>query len=293
MFFYNAFGLNIESDIELEKLIAVEKLQPDITFHYNDFYTVIQSPIIEKKNFQANTTSFAYHIGDTHFYFNFLKKQLFFSHSNKQQFEQYLYGPVVALIAAYNNKLPLHASGVVVQDKAFLIAGNSGSGKSTFLYHLLQNFQARFFADDLVVIGKKDTIINAYPSYAEIKLWLDAVERLRAKIIKPVHPDIKKYFVDVRKLFINKSQIPQAVIILQSTMNKQLKMEKITGVNKYLVLSKNLYRRNHIDQLFRPRVFEQLSTLANQTNVYIVHRPVLIDSSQWDEFVTNFLNQIL
>lgn len=293
MFFYKAFGLNIESDIELKKLIAVEKLQPDVLFFNNPSDTIVDNPSIIKRNFQANNYSFAYKIADTNFYFNAITKKLTFSFTNKQQFEQYLYGPVIALISAYLKKIPLHAAGVIVNDKVILLAGNSGSGKSTLLYHLLQNCQARFFSDDMVVIEKKEWMLYAYPSFSEIKLWLDAIERFNATKIKPVHPDIQKYFVDVEKFFIAKEQFPQVIFIIQTNLNSQLKIEKVTGVNKYLHLSKNVYRKNIIEYLFKQNLFEQLTSLANQTQVYIISRPAVISTEQWNAFVDNCLKQIL
>lgn len=293
MFFYKAFGLNIECDIELKKLIAVEKLQPDVLFFNTSSKSIIDNPSIIRKNFQANNYSFAYKIADSHFYFNALTKKLTFCFTNKQQFEQYLYGPVVALIAAYLKKIPLHAAGLIVNDKVILLAGNSGSGKSTFLYHLLQNYQARFFSDDIVVIQKKEKSVYAYPAFPEIKLWLDAIERFNATKIKPVHPDIQKYFVDVKKFFITKEQLPQVIFIIQTTLNSQLKIEKVTGVNKYLHLSKNVYRKNIIEYLFKQSLFEQLTSLANQTQVYIISRPVVVSTEKWNAFVDNCLKQIL
>lgn len=293
MFFYKAFGLKIKSAIELEKLIAVEKLQPDVLFFNTPSDTIIENPSLIKRNFQANNHSFEFKIANANFYFNALTKKLTFSFTNKQQFEQYLYGPVVALISAYLKKIPLHAAGVIVNDKVILLAGNSGSGKSTFLFHLLQNYQSRFFSDDMVVLAKKESLVYVYPSFPEIKLWLDAIERYNATKIKPVHPDIQKYFVDVRNFFIPKEQFPQVILIFQTTPNSQLKIEKITGVNKYLYLSKNIYRSNIIEKLFKQNVFEYLTALANQTQVYIISRPTVVSAEQWNIFVDNCLKQIL
>jgi len=292
LYFYSAFGLNIASDVPLNKLIAAGELKPDVAFCFGKAEVVIDNPIIVKKTFQANHFSFAYHVADTLFYFNFLNKKLIFSYTNKQQFELYLYGPVIALISAYFGKIPLHASGLIVHDKTILIAGNSGAGKSTLLFHFIQNYQARFFSDDIVVMEKKGSIIQANPSFAEIKLWLDAIERFNANIIKPVHPDIKKYFVDVKSFFINKIQIPQVVFIIQTTQNTTAQFEKVTGVNKFLYLIKNVYRRNHIEILFKKNIFELVATLANQTQVYILHRPFAINNELWNEFVDSCLEQI-
>ncbi|MGQ9845998.1 MAG: hypothetical protein ACUVQP_00665 [Bacteroidales bacterium] len=292
MFYYNAFGLNIKSDIELAKLTGVEKLQPDVLFFNTQSNATIDKPSIIRKNFQANNHSFAYTITDTNFYFNAITQELNFSFNNKQQFEQYLYGPVLALISAYLKKIPLHAAGVVVNNKVILIAGNSGSGKSTFLYHLLKTYQARFFSDDLVVLEKKDTMVYAYSSIPEIKLWLDAIDRFKATKIKPVHPDIQKYFVDVKNYFLNKEQLPKIIFIIETSLNSQLKIEKVTGVNKYLYLSKNVYRKNIIESLFKQNLFEQLTSLANQTQVYIISRPVVISTEKWNAFVDSCLKQI-
>lgn len=293
MFYYSAFSLNIESDVKLEKLVAVEKTQPDVIFLNNPSDTIIDNPSIIKKNFQANNYSFAYKIANTNFYFNALTKKLTYSFTNKQQFEQYLFGPVIALISAYLKKTPLHAAGVIVDNKVILLSGNSGSGKSTFLYHLIQNNKAQFFSDDIVVLDKKESMIYAYPSFPEVKLWLDAIERFKATKIKPVHPDIKKYFVDIKNFFIENEQFPEIIFIIQTSLNSQLKIEKVTGINKFIYLLKNIYRRNIIEILFKQNIFEQLTALANQTQVYIITRPVNTETNKWTEFVNNCLKQIL
>ena len=61
------------------------------------------------------------------------------------------YSSVAAITLAMRGMLPLHASTIVLQKKAWLIVGNSGAGKSTLTAEMLQA-GAELLADDLTLL---------------------------------------------------------------------------------------------------------------------------------------------
>lgn len=62
-----------------------------------------------------------------------------------------LSGWVQVLLSLYRGKLPFHASCVSVSDRTAAIAGNSGAGKSTTAYALLQRGH-RLLVDDVAIL---------------------------------------------------------------------------------------------------------------------------------------------
>jgi hypothetical protein len=62
------------------------------------------------------------------------------------------YSSVAAITLAMRGMLPLHASSVILHDRAWLLAGPSGAGKSTLTAELL-SAGARLLADDLTPLG--------------------------------------------------------------------------------------------------------------------------------------------
>ncbi|NSW44487.1 MAG: hypothetical protein HPY79_01475 [Bacteroidales bacterium] len=292
MYTYLAFGFRISSEIELSKFLATSFEQADLYIKKKAASYDIEKPIIDKIHIKANKTAFELRTKFTQFFFDKTRQTLFTSFTNKHQFEQYLYGPIMAIICAYYNQIPIHASGVVYNDKSLLLLGNSGSGKSTLLYHFIQKHQARFFADDIVAVRKEQQLIKALPAFPDIKLWLDAIERYHASINKQVHPDINKYLINCHSFFNTQIQSPSTIFILQNHVTPNTFIEQIHGVKKFILLSKYIYRRNIVESMFRQNVFETLTTLANQTDIYIIHRSHSITSEKWDSFIMECLKLV-
>lgn len=88
----------------------------------------------------------------------------------------------------------LHAGAVVIQNKAFIICGESGTGKSTTTLALLQK-GASFMADDMAVLDVKNGKVYVLPSMGEMKIWQHTVEMLdiSTENLLPLWEEEKKY----------------------------------------------------------------------------------------------------
>jgi hypothetical protein len=98
------------------------------------------------------------------------------------------YSSVAAMTAASMGMLPLHVSSIVMGDKAWLIAGKAGAGKSTLVAELL-GAGAQLLADDLTVIASLDGHVMATRGRPSIRLHPQSAEQLSAVKVEPVPED--------------------------------------------------------------------------------------------------------
>lgn len=282
---YKAFGFQISSEIPVKKFIKSNNKETDIFIQHLKEKPQLNNIIFSKGNLIISDNSFLLDVGDNCFYYLHSEKSLFFKKSNELRFEQYLCGPVFSLICAFNKLIPLHASIININNVSILICGNSGSGKSTLLYHLIHKYSGKFSADDLASLRSDSDKIKSLPAFPEIKLWLDAVERFNAKIIEPVHPELKKYYVEVANHFKYQEHLPKIIFVIQPTLKESINIEKVIGLQKFLLLSKYIYRKTIIETVFRQLTFKTISALANQTTIYLIKRPYHLETSEWESSI--------
>lgn len=111
-----------------------------------------------------------------------------------EAFQSFLTGSVAGLIFHQNSRLALHASAVVVRDKAILLSGWATVGKSTLAAALIEQ-GAEFLSDDLclVDVSKKGIMVAAGPP--RIRLWPDAGDHLGVpdETRCPLRPGLRKF----------------------------------------------------------------------------------------------------
>lgn len=287
---YKAFGFQISSEIPIKKFLQCDNKETDIFIQHLTEKPQLNNILLSKGNFIISNNSFLFNTGDNYFYYKHDEKSLFVNKTNESRFEQYLCGPIFSLICAFNNNIPLHASELHINNVSVLICGNSGSGKSTLLYHLIHKYNAVFSADDIVPLKSDSDKIKSLPAFPEIKLWLDAVERFNAKIVEPVHPELKKYYVNVFDYFRYQELSPKIILVIQPTLKETISIDKIMGLQKFLLLTKYIYRKNIIETMFKQLTFKTVSALANQTMIYLIKRPYHLDTSEWESNINKIIN---
>jgi len=83
---------------------------------------------------------------------------------------------MMAKLLADRGKVMLHASGVLVDDSVWLIAGSPGSGKSTALKNLMPSYKA--VAEDVVVIESSGKgVVCCWPTPLNLKVKLEVENR--------------------------------------------------------------------------------------------------------------------
>lgn len=105
----------------------------------------------------------------------------------------YLLGPVLGLVLRYRGMVCLHASAVVVQDRAIVFVGPEEAGKSTTAAALAQR-GFPILSDDVVPLAEHDGAFFALPGSPQLRLWPESVEMVfgRSDSLPRFLPDFEK-----------------------------------------------------------------------------------------------------
>jgi len=111
---------------------------------------------------------------------------------------------VFTLVARDQPVLPLHAACVGVRDRAVLLLGESGAGKSTAALHCMLA-GVGVLAEDVVFVEPRRLTVTGVPNYIHLRLETprlvagEAARRIRrAPVVERRNSGVRKYEVDLR-----------------------------------------------------------------------------------------------
>ena len=92
---------------------------------------------------------------------------------------QAVLGPAMVLLLQQRNLVPLHASALTIDGVAIGIAGDSGMGKSTTAQALHARRHA-LVTDDIAALSCDGDQVTIRPGHAALRLWPDSLLRVKA-----------------------------------------------------------------------------------------------------------------
>ncbi|MCW3124008.1 MAG: HPr kinase, partial [Flavipsychrobacter sp.] len=194
----------------------------------------------------------------------------------------FLLATVMAVVLLQRKVMPLHASGIVKDDRLILFTGDSGAGKSTSLAYLVSKGY-RIFTDDICILKadpENDKHVLGVASYPMLKLWDDAVSKLRQDAYRDktfkVNNDLDKYGYFFYDTFLKEPFIIGRIFILKkSEAVDKVAYRTLSGIEAFGELEKQTYRKYLIaDPELKVLHFRIMSLLTSSTTVYEVIRPV-------------------
>ncbi len=287
MYHYWGFGLNIASELEFPELLPALFDHEDVTITIGD---------IPEEFLKLNTTpkDFEFLINDQEYFLDIKNVCKYYVKGGKKiSIEPYpgiesrnarifLLATIMAVVLLQRGSMPLHASGIIKDNKLILFTGDSGAGKSTTLAYLVSKGY-RIFTDDVCVLQTdpvNEQIIQGIASYPMLKLWDDAILKLENDSFSDksfrVKPELDKYGYFFHDTFLKEPfPIDKIFILKKSTGINKVSSKKLSGIEAFQQLEKQAYRKYLItNQVLRTLHFKAISILSRNAAIIQISRPV-------------------
>ena len=191
----------------------------------------------------------------------------------------YLVGPVMGFVLRLRGTVCLHASAVVVDDRAIALVGLAGAGKSTTAAAFACN-GFPVLSDDIVALCGEAGQWLAQPGYPRVNLWPDSVRQLFGSedALPRITPTWEKRYLplDQNGHHFASTPIPLGAIYILDDRDSVLKapvIEEVSGKEAFMALVANTYVNYLLDQDMRRTEFDVLSRVVSGIPVRRVRTP--------------------
>ncbi len=305
MFYYKVYGLNVQSNIEFVQLLLVEPFSEEdteieICLENSD---ALSRPFEEIKAdgkfFDLTDNGIWFDNSAGHFEIETQNgkttmKCVKCSDIKVQEAQSYLLGNCLALALTQRKKIAIHGSTLAVGDKAIIICGGSGDGKSTTAMGIIDK-GAGLLADDISVI---DIDANGkaivYPGFPEQKLCRDAAleKGLDLNTLRYIDEDKDKFALDRNGIFVTESMELSDIFVIGRHNGDNVETEDIVGEESIKAVIANFFLRDLYDGLFELDPFDVFKCvkIAAQVRIHKISRPM--GKNTKDEIVSYIIGEI-
>jgi len=280
MFDYIFLGLKIRSDISFLQLVEDHSnKEPDVyiqagtmpayvlehdhesiaSIHANDGWLVNKTMRMVIEN--GKTITYSFRPG-----------------KNEMYLRAYILGYGMAMLCLQRGILAIHCSALVIHDKAYLISGESGSGKSTITGNLLLDTDSFFLADDMTAVYKDaDGIVYVEPAFPYQKLCRDAAldQGYTLDELIYIDEDKDKFLVPCKERFYSRRAPLGGMIYLYPHKGEDVQYADATGMQLFGLCANNLFLRHLLGaQKFEPYIGQRCLDVASGMRACTIGRPL-------------------
>ncbi len=187
--------------------------------------------------------------------------------------ETYLLGPVLGFAQRLMGVLCLHASAVVVDDRAIALCGPGSAGKST----TAGAFGAAGFgvlADDMTALRERDGNLLTQPAYDHLRLW-ESSERIllgSSGSLPRLTPNWDKRALQLRGQGWTFREQPAplgAVVLLAAREDdaRSPRVEVVTPGEAFIAIAANTYANYLLDSRMRADEFASIARLMSNVKI--------------------------
>lgn len=193
--------------------------------------------------------------------------------SSHHMLGSHMLGSGLAAIHHQRGNVVLHGASVCRGNRAYLICGKSGAGKSTIVAHLLAN-SGQTLGDDVAAVGSgPDFFVHASPSVT--KLTDDALADIPEylQLLTEDRCVTGKRIISTRHRFADRSQPLGGIVILETGEVPQVRVERVPEHDAVATLQNHTFRKRFITKDKIPVLQEKWAALAQSIAVWRVIRP--------------------
>lgn len=189
----------------------------------------------------------------------------------------YLYGPVLGFVLRARGTLALHASAIVVNDRAVLFVGGHGAGKSTLAAALAQRGTG-VLSDDLVALTASPTgEMLAHPAMTHLRVWPSSEPLLygRTNVLERLTPTWDKRRVPLEEgQYVDRATSVSRVYLLRVDHSRgSPRSAAVPPREALLALATETYANYLLDTRMRARELTQLGELIARVELRELVRP--------------------
>ena len=280
MYYYRLYGMKIESDLEFLQLVVCEDALPvDVWIEKTDYSKEMDNEL-EGRLFDFGR-EYSRLINRTCQLQVFQGKKLTYALTGEgwpQYLQTYILGWGFSMVALQRDLLPMHCSALADDDGAILIAGESGSGKSTITTHFLSNGY-RLLADDMALVdGEK-----VYPAFPYQKLCRNVAldEGYKLEELIYIDEDKDKFLAPYRGEFKTCGERIKGFILLRVINGEEVVDTEVQGLGRFHIFASNLFVRHLIGKdKYEPHIGQKCLEMASKVPVYVIGRPDGLDTTE-------------
>lgn len=279
-FFYHAFGLVVDSQIECPELRTSERTStPDVRICLGEVPLCLSHGTVHGDWMEGCPEQILLKINHVANYWIHDGLEIVVDAANgalPEDVRIYLLGSAMGALLHQRGLLPFHGSSIRIGQEAITFSGPSGIGKSTLTAALVGRGY-RMLADDVSAISftEKD-IPMVHPGMPQLKLRDDAGRQLgrNPKNARPLGNHTDKSAYPEHAAFITEALPSKTIYILGKHTENNFKEITLKGIDKFHTLRLNTYRPSFVKAMRMESFhFDLIRKLAEQINVHLLLRP--------------------
>ncbi len=194
--------------------------------------------------------------------------------NNICEFEISLIGAPIQVVALNSNKVCLHGSGIIKNNKIILFSGNSGVGKSTLMNYLIDS-GFYFFCDDMCLLESTENSNTVYGIEGYYKLYEEQIEDTNGYI----KAKGTKYFIPIEQNKMitrsnKKSYNLNRIIFLSRKAGNKFSIKKISDPSlKYILCVQGIIFFNEDTPLISNDIRRNAINLIKGVNMEVLYIP--------------------
>jgi len=275
---YKAFGLNLYSDIKIPEL-NISEGEEDVRIQLGTVPRDIKDVLEQSDQYQLSRKAFIFDIENIAWYYIIEGKQIViepYVDADMDSVTVYLLGTAMGVLFIQRNRVAIHGSAVSVGQKALIITGDCGAGKTSLTTAFRKNGYG-FLADDISAIaidqGQQPFV---YPAFPQQRLCTDTAQKMGydLQILKLASMEENKYIVKLEEDFIEEKRPLTVIVEIQIGTSEEVVLEELRGIEKVKRIEKNIYCGPLYDDIgFTNDYYQTLLLIAKHTTFYSVSRP--------------------
>ncbi|PKP23162.1 MAG: hypothetical protein CVU05_00755 [Bacteroidetes bacterium HGW-Bacteroidetes-21] len=280
-FLYKAFGLVFSSSIELPELLVVNNESPDVSISIHAVPEAIENPILKTSRFEVAEGRFLLTVDKVARFYAEEGRIVFimpFPGATEDEIRLFLYGSVFAALFHQRGMMPLHATTVGDGENAYSFSGNSGMGKSSLSFSLIETGRFNLVSDDISILSVNAGNIMALPGLPRVKLWADVLEYTQKDVsqLRNIRKSIEKYNYPLEDRFAKEPVQLKAIFFLTTRHQSEISLKVVTGTEKFNLLQHNIFRLQFMPgNSLQQQYFQFTTAILQKTAVFQVVRPRL------------------